>query len=103
MSNVYKTLIRPVLTEKTTQMSEHGQYVFRVEKKANKYQIRQAVEKIFGVDVVKVNTMRMPGKPKRVGRFQGRKPSWKKAIVTLAPDQSIDLFALESAEPVGEV
>ncbi len=103
MSNVYKTLIRPVLTEKTTEMSEENKYVFRVHRKANKNQIREAVEKIFGVDVVSVNTMVMPGKPKRVGMFRGQRPSWKKAVVTVADEQTIDLFALESTEPVGEV
>ncbi len=103
MKNVYDIIIRPSLTEKTTEMAEDNKYVFRVLRKANKNQIREAVEKIFGVDVVKVNTMVMPGKPKRVGVHRGRRDPWKKAIVTVAEDQMIDLYALESEEPVGEV
>ena len=103
MTNVYKTLIRPVLTEKTTELGNNNQYVFKVAPKATKHQIREAVEKIFGVDVVKVNTMVMPSKPKRVGRYLGRRSSWKKAVVTVADEQSIDLFALEAAETTGEV
>lgn len=103
MKNLYDIIIRPALTEKTTEMSEDNKYVFRVHREANKFQIRNAVEKIFGVDVVGVNTMVVAGKPKRVGLHQGRRDSWKKAIITVADDQSIDLFALESVESDGEV
>ncbi|RVU42252.1 50S ribosomal protein L23 [Lujinxingia vulgaris] len=103
MTNLYDIIIRPALTEKTTQLAEHNQYVFRVDRKANKYQIRQAVEKIFGVDVVKVNTLVMPSKPKRVGRSLGRRAAFKKAIVTVADGQTIDLYALEGTEAGGEV
>lgn len=103
MSSLYDIIIRPTLTEKSTQMGEDNKYVFRVKYEATKPQIRQAVETIFGVDVVKVNTMIMPGKPKRVRLSVGRTDPWKKAVVTVAEDQMIDLFALESSEPVGEV
>ncbi len=103
MSDIYDIIIRPALTEKSTQMGEANKHVFHVQFDANKPMIRQAVEKIFGVDVVKVNTMIMPGKPKRVGLHQGRSNAWKKAIVTIEEDQMIDLFALESTEAVGEV
>ncbi|MCL6633451.1 MAG: 50S ribosomal protein L23 [Alicyclobacillus herbarius] len=77
---------RPVITEKSTELMEQGKYVFEVDKRANKTEIRQAVEKLFGVKVAKVNTLRVPGKTKRVGRFVGRTPEWKKAVVTLRPD-----------------
>ena len=103
MSDLYDIIIRPTLTEKSTLMGDDNKYVFRVKREATKYQIREAVEKIFGVDVVKVNTMIMPGKPKRVGLSRGRRNPWKKAVVTVAQDQMIDLFALESTEMAGEV
>lgn len=103
MSTVYDILIRPALTEKTTEMAEDNKYVFRVQRDATKNQIRNAVETVFGVDVVKVNTMVMPSKPKRVGMSRGRRASWKKAIITVAPDQTIDLYALEGEEFEGEV
>ena len=99
MTNPYNILIRPVLTEKTTQLAEQeNKIVFRVHRKANKNQIRQAVESIFGVDVVKVNTIIVPGKPKRVGRTVGHRSGFKKAIITLAEGQMVDLYALESPE-----
>jgi large subunit ribosomal protein L23 len=103
MSSLYDIIIRPTLTEKSTQMGDDNKYVFRVKYDATKTQIREAVETIFGVDVVKVNTMIMPGKPKRVRLSVGRRNPWKKAVITVAEDQMIDLFALESAEPTGEV
>ncbi len=103
MSDFYDIIIRPVLTEKSTRMSEDNKHVFHVQFDANKPKIKQAVESIFGVDVVKVNTMIVPGKPKRVGMHQGRKSAWKKAIVKIEEGQMIDLYALESTEPVGEV
>ncbi len=103
MSDIYDIIIRPALTEKSTQMAEEDKHVFQVKFDATKPQIRRAVEKLFGVDVVKVNTMIVPGKPKRVGLQQGRSSAWKKAIVTVEEDQMIDLFALESTEEHGEV
>lgn len=99
MTNPYDIIIRPVLTEKSTGMLEaDNKVVFRVDRKANKHQIRQAVEKIFGVDVVKVNTSIIAGKPKRVGRSFGRRSAYKKAVVTIAEGQNIDLYALETPE-----
>ena len=62
------------------------------ESTANKHEIRQAVEKFFGVKVLDVRTMAIKGKPKRMGRFEGHRPDWKKAIVTLQSDDKIDLF-----------
>jgi large subunit ribosomal protein L23 len=83
---------RPVVTEKTTRLMEENKYCFIVDRRANKTQIRQAVEEIFGVKVLAVNTMNMVGKLKRLGRFEGRRPSEKKVLVTLAPGSRIEFF-----------
>lgn len=85
-------LIRPIITERSMADSEEGKYTFVVDRRANKYQIRDAVEGVFGVKVTRVNTMRMLGKRRRMGIHIGRKPSWKKAIVQLAPGQELDFF-----------
>ena len=76
-------LLRPLVTERSTEMMEEGKYVFAVDKRANKIQVAQAVAEIFNVKVVSVNTMNVTGKKKRVGRSVGRRPSYKKAIVKL--------------------
>lgn len=92
--HVYDIIRRPVITEKSHEMVESGnQYVFEVERRANKLQVKQAVERIFDVKVVKVNTMMMPAKRGRRGRkvYVRAKP-WKKAVVTLEPGQEITLF-----------
>lgn len=84
---------RPVITEKSTGLMDNNQYVFEVDKRANKTEIRQAVEKLFGVKVEKVNTMIVPQKKKRVGRNVGYTSEWKKAIVKLTPDSKpIEIF-----------
>ncbi|MBN1521674.1 MAG: 50S ribosomal protein L23 [Candidatus Aureabacteria bacterium] len=89
--NMYDIIMNPVISEKSTALSEkQGKYVFCVEKKANKIQIRRAVEKIFNVNVTSVNTMNYRGKRKRVRRAEGMTPSWKKAVVTLKKGQKID-------------
>lgn len=85
-------LIRPIVTEKSTALMEQGKYIFRVPLAATKIQIRQAVEQIFKVKVQAVNTMRYEGKLKRMGRTQGRRSDWKKAVVTLKPGEAIELF-----------
>jgi len=89
----YEVLRRPIITEKSTYLAEMGKYVFEVHREANKAQIKEAVEKAFGVEVIKVNTMNMKGKPRRTGRwgYTVRHP-WKKAVVTLAPGHKIDIF-----------
>lgn len=98
MSRDIRMLIeRPLVTEKGTALKENmNRYVFRVEVSANKRQIKHAVEKMFGVQVVDVRTAIYRGKRtvvmNRAGRFEGFKPNWKKAFVTLAPGDSIDLF-----------
>ncbi|MBM4284771.1 MAG: 50S ribosomal protein L23 [Deltaproteobacteria bacterium] len=90
----YHQLIKgPVITEKTHLLrSQANQVTFRVDIKANKIEIRKAVEEVFKVKVLAVNTIRMPGKKKRMGRVEGVKPDWKKAIVTLAPGEKIPGF-----------
>ena len=89
---LHDVLIRPVITEKSTMLMEEGKYTFRVPLTANKVQIRQAVEKIFNVKVEKVATIRVLGKTKRMGRTQGKRSDYKKAIVTLKAGESIEFF-----------
>ena len=93
MMDARQIIIKPMVTEKTTTARElSNQYAFRVVANATKRQIAEAVEEIFEVKVVKVRTIRMEGKLKRLGRNFGRRPSWKKAIVTLAEGDSVDFF-----------
>lgn len=92
MSNPRDILIRPLITEKTTAMMQDNKYTFIVPLKANKIEVRQAVEQIFKVKVLDVNTIRVFGKTKRMGRTQGKRPDYKKAIVKLAPGQTIEFF-----------
>jgi large subunit ribosomal protein L23 len=89
-----RTIIRKVLiTEKGTLLRElRQQYFFEVARTANKIEIRRAVEAVFHVKVAAVQTMQVRGKAKRQGRNAGRRNDWKKAIVTLKPDQKIELF-----------
>ena len=84
---------RPLLTEKSTRMQDQlNQVAFEVDPDANKLQIRREVEKRFDVKVTKVRTMHFRGKLKTMGRFSGRRSSWKKAVVTLAEGQKIEFF-----------
>ena len=91
-TNPRDLLIRPVITEKTSVMMQDNKYTFKVPLTANKTEIRQAVEKIFNVKVEKVNIVNVRPKKRRVGRYEGFKPSMKKAIVTLAEGQTIEKF-----------
>ena len=93
-TNAYDIIKRPVISEQSMSEIDIKKYVFEVAKDANKIEIAKAVEEIFGVKVAKVNTLNMQGKEKRTGRYPaGRRPSWKKAMVTLTPDsKSIELF-----------
>jgi large subunit ribosomal protein L23 len=93
MKGPYEVVLRPLLTEKGTRLKEEGnQYLFRVAKTANKVEIKHAIEQLFKVSVVAVRTVQLRGKVKRLGRFQGRRPDWKKAIVSLKEGQSIELY-----------
>lgn len=87
----YQTVLGPVITEKATLGSEHGQVTFKVRLEATKPQIRQAVENLFKVKVTAVNTILVKGKTKRFRGRVGVRSDWKKAIVTLADGQSIDV------------
>jgi len=93
MKDPYSVVIRPLVTEKTIGSTAHNKYTFQVDPNANKIEIGQAVQQIFNVKVEKVNTLRVRGKTRRLGRFpEGRKPSWKKAVVTLKPGDRIEIF-----------
>lgn len=88
-----EVILEPVVTEKSTRgRQEKNQFSFVVARDATKIEIRNAVEKLFNVGVTAVRTMHVEGKMKRLGRFQGRRASWKKAIVTLKEGQSIEFF-----------
>jgi large subunit ribosomal protein L23 len=85
-------IIKPIITEKATLLLEQNKYVFDVRPKATKPQIKAAIEQLFEVNVVGVNTMRPPRKKRRVGKFMGYKALYKRAIVTLEEGDSIGLF-----------
>ncbi|MBP8745279.1 MAG: 50S ribosomal protein L23 [Syntrophorhabdus sp.] len=91
--NEYDIVVRPIITEKSSLLKDAGnQYVFEVQRDANKIEIRKAVEKLFKVKVVSVHVSNNEGKKKRVGRFTGKKPDWKKAIIKLNPKDKITIF-----------
>ena len=93
MPTKHETIVRPLITEKTSaRFQERGEYAFEVHPDASKPQIRQAIEELFGVKVTNVWTANQRGKEKRMGRSMGRRPNWKKAIVTLREGDSIDVF-----------
>ena len=93
MKDSYSVLKRPLITEKSNLLKEgFNQIVFEVDKKANKVEIKKAVEKLFKVTVVKVHTIHVRGKIKRMGRSLGKKPNWKKAVVTLKEGERVDFF-----------
>ena len=91
--HIYEVLKRPVVTEKSMILADQGKYVFEVDRRANKHQVKEAVEKIFNVKVEEVRIINVPPKRGRHGYRQTiRKPAWKKAIVKLAPGQTIQIF-----------
>lgn len=92
MQSAHDVIIRPIISEKTFDLMELNKYTFEVHKTACKEEIAQAVEELFNVRVVKVNTMRVSGKPKRVRYQKGYTRSWKKAIVTLQAGDTIEVF-----------
>jgi len=89
---LHEILLRPLITEKMTDLQAQNKYAFEVAKNANKPQIQEAVEKAFNVKVTAVNVVRVPGKTKRVGRRLVKTPPKKKAIVTLRPGDKIQIF-----------
>ena len=91
--DIYQVIKEPHITEKGNLQKElHNQISFKVHKRANKIEIRHAVEALFKKKVTHVRTMNVRGKKRRMGRYAGRKADWKKAIVTLAPGESVEFF-----------
>ena len=96
MNSPYEVIIRPIVTERSFDLMEQGKYTFEVARKAPKEEIAAAIEKLFGVHVVKVNTMWVKPKNKRVRYQYGKTRTWKKAVVTVAPGEQIEVFASQS-------
>lgn len=96
--NARQVIIRPVISEKSYALLAANKYTFRVADKANKTQVRQAVEEIFGVRVRGVSTVNVKPKPKRRGYTSGKRRQWKKAVVTLHAEDSIELFEGQEAQ-----
>lgn len=90
--NYNDVIIKPVLSEKSTELAEQNKYVFQVSMRANKHLVKMAVKELFNVTPEKVNIIRMRGKRKRVRYQYGITPAWKKAIVTLREGEKIELF-----------
>ncbi|MBY4798167.1 50S ribosomal protein L23 [Collinsella sp. AGMB00827] len=94
--NAHNVIIRPIISENTYALMENNRYTFEVAKDANKFQIKDAVEEIFNVKVVRVNTLRVKPKIKRVRYVAGKTRSWKKAIVTLREGDTIEIFGTQA-------
>ncbi|MFH1624868.1 MAG: 50S ribosomal protein L23 [Pseudomonadota bacterium] len=93
MKDLYNVIKKPLITEKSDiQKGKFNQVIFEVNSDANKVEIKRAVERLFKVKVLNVNTSSIRGKPKRLGKNVGRRKDWKKAIVTLKPGDHIDFF-----------
>ena len=93
MKPARKIILRPLVTEKSTDFRvKEDKYAFEVDLKANKPEIKKAIEELFKVNVVGVHTMIVHGKVKRMGRFEGKRPNWKKAIVSLKKGEKIEFF-----------
>jgi len=92
MRNPHEVLIKPLVTEKSTDLMQDNKFTFKVDPKANKIEIKNAVQSIFNVNVVEVRTMNVSGKLKKQGRSVGYSSDWKKAIVTLKQGQKIPIF-----------
>ena len=97
--NSRTVIIRPIVSEKSYELLAANKYTFRVDERAHKTQVRQAVEEIFGVRVLRVQTMTVKAKPKRRGYTSGNTREWKKAIVQLHPEDHIELF---EGQDIGE-
>jgi large subunit ribosomal protein L23 len=93
MRSIYEVIRKPIISEKSTALAEVARtYAFEVATQANKHEIGEAVRRLFNVKVERVRTLTMHGKVKRTGRFEAKRPNWKKALVTLAEGQRIDFF-----------
>ena len=98
MNSAYEVIIRPIVTERSFDLMEQGKYTFEVARKAPKEEIADAIEKLFGVHVAKVNTMWVKAKNKRVRYQAGKTRTWKKAVVTLYPGEQIEVFAPQKVD-----
>ena len=93
LERYYQIIHHPIISEKSTELKgAYNQLVFKVAMDANKIEIKKAIESIFGVKVLSVRTMRVLGKKKRLGRYQGRRANWKKAVVKLKEGDTVDFF-----------
>ena len=92
MKNAHDIIIKPIITEDSMDRLADKKYTFQVAKDANKIEIAKAIEEIFDVKVAKVNTISVKGKENRMGRYTGFRPDWKKAIVTLEGEKTIEFF-----------
>jgi large subunit ribosomal protein L23 len=90
--DVRQVLLAPVVSEKSYNQIDENRYTFKVHKHAHRLQVRQAVEELFGVHVLKVNMAKVPPKPKRRGMHKGRTPGWKKAVVHIRAGETIEIF-----------
>jgi large subunit ribosomal protein L23 len=91
--DMYQVIKKPLITEKGTKLKEQlNKISLRVDRKANKVEIRKAVEILFKTEVLEVRTMSVKGKKRRIGKSVGKRPDWKKAIVTLAPGKTVEFF-----------
>ena len=95
MKDPREVIIRPIVTEHSYDQMENNVYTFEVAKDSNKVEVRQAIEALFNVHVTKVNTLNVKSKPKRLRQQPGRTRTWKKAMVTLAEGETIELFATQ--------
>jgi large subunit ribosomal protein L23 len=98
MNSVYNVIVRPVISERSFDLMAQNKYTFEVDRRAAKREIADAVEKLFGVTVVRVNTINVKPKPKRVRYALGSTRRWKKAVVTLAEGDSIEIFGQQQAD-----
>lgn len=92
MKNAYEIVKRPLITEKSTKLVEEGKYTFEVMQGVNKVEVKKAIEEVFKVNVVKINIINVRKKERRVGKYEGFRPAVRKAIVTLAKGQTLDVF-----------
>ncbi|WP_303132140.1 50S ribosomal protein L23 [uncultured Olsenella sp.] len=97
MNSAYEVIIRPVVSERSFDLMSNNKYTFEVARKAPKEEIRAAVEKLFGVHVLKVNTLWVRPKNKRVRYVTGKTRTWKKAVVTIADGEQIEIFSNQQA------
>ena len=92
MKQAHEIIKRPLITEKTSQLIEERKYTFEVAKGTNKIEIKEAIEKLFEVKVTAVNVINVRKKPRKVGKYEGLRPAVRKAIITLAEGQKLDVF-----------